>query len=142
MPGITCNCGRQLPLTRPPSREIPSGVDESAIRAMVDTFYERVRADELLGPVFAALVADWAAHMPKMYDFWSSAVLRTGRYSGRPLEAHLGLPGVDVGHYRRWIDLWESVVNEHMPPEAAAVFVDLAMRMGRVMTEQYAADPG
>jgi len=124
------------------NRELPTGIAEASIRAMVDAFYVRVREDDLLEPVFGEIVRDWDAHMPKMYDFWSSAVLRTGRYSGRPLEAHLGLPGVGVGHFRRWIDLWEEVVNAHMPPEAAAVFVDLAMRMGRVMTEQYAASGG
>ena len=136
----TCNCGRTLPLTRPLNREVPPGIEESAIRTMVDAFYDRVRAHETLGPLFAGLITDWEAHMPKMYAFWSSAVLRTGQYSGRPIEVHIGLPGVDASHYRLWIDLWEEVVNEHMPPEAASIFVDLAMRMGKVMTEQYGAD--
>ncbi len=134
----TCACGHQLPLTQAAHNpEALANVDEASIKAMVDAFYVEVRADDLLGPIFNELITDWEAHMPRMYDFWSSAVLRTGRYSGRPLEAHMGLPGAGPIHYRRWIDLWSEVVNEHMPTDAATVFVDLAMRMGRLMAAQY-----
>ena len=98
MPTTTCRCGKPLPLTRPLNRDVLEFIDEASIRALVDAFYERVRADETLGPIFARLITDWQSHMPKMYDFWTSAVLRTGRYSGRPIEAHQGLPGVELAH--------------------------------------------
>jgi hemoglobin len=137
MESKACACGHQLPLTQPHNQEALVDVDEASIRTMVDAFYVRVRADGLLGPIFNSLITDWDEHMPKMYDFWSSAVLRTGRYSGRPLEVHMGLPGAGPDHYRRWIDLWREVVSEHMPEEAASVFVGLAMRMGRLMAAQY-----
>lgn len=131
----TCACGKPLPLplTEPVSHAALASINEASIRAMVDAFYDRIRTDELLGPIFNAAVKDWDKHMPKMYDFWSSAVLRTGKYSGRPLEAHMELSGIRGEHFAHWIDLWERTVGEHMGDDAARVFVDLAKRMGNVM---------
>jgi hemoglobin len=88
------------------------------IRTLVDTFYEGVRDDPMLGPIFARHVADWSLHLPKMYDFWSTVVLRTGRYAGRPLDAHQRLPGLTAAHFARWLDLWRHTVAR-VVPEAA-----------------------
>ncbi|MFD2786139.1 group III truncated hemoglobin [Hymenobacter rubripertinctus] len=76
------------------------------IRRLVDGFYQRVRADELLGPVFGAVVGDqWPRHLATMYDFWSGLLLGTGRYRGRPFPKHLALP-IDGRHFRRWLTLF------------------------------------
>ena len=40
------------------------------IRCLVDSFYESVRRDPLLGPIFEETIADWGAHLPTMYRFW------------------------------------------------------------------------
>ncbi|MFT5422277.1 MAG: hemoglobin [Phycisphaerales bacterium] len=104
-------------------------VTESEIRTLVDTFYEEVREDSLLGPVFAEQVGDWSAHLPKMYDFWSTVVLRTGRYSGRPLEAHEVIPGLTSAHFARWLELWGRVVAQTIPAAAQPGFLAPAQRM-------------
>lgn len=97
---------RPLPLTEPFRSDAPNmRIDEGIIRTPVDTFYDTVRGDDLLGPVFARPVADLSLHLPKMYGFWSTVVLHTGRYSGRPLEAHRRLPGLTQAHFDRWIAL-------------------------------------
>jgi hemoglobin len=56
-----------------------------------------VRRDPLLGPVFdRAIGADsWPAHRDKMYGFWSSVMLTTGRYKGNPLAVHAMVPDID-----------------------------------------------
>src|SRR5262249_8539712 len=64
------------------------GITEDLIRDVVVEFYRRARRDGLLGPVFEAHVREWDAHLGRMTDFWSAALLRTGRYTGRPVEAH------------------------------------------------------
>jgi hemoglobin len=38
-----------------------SGIDDALISALVDAFYVRVRADAMLGPIFAAHIADWTS---------------------------------------------------------------------------------
>ncbi|HMO29882.1 group III truncated hemoglobin [Enterovirga sp.] len=106
----------------------PPLVSEAAIRDLVHTFYGRVREDELIGPVFEAEVADWDRHLANLCDFWSSVVLRTSRYQGRPLRPHLRLR-LEGAHFDRWLDLFERTAAEVLPREAAPVFIDRARRI-------------
>ena len=102
---------------------------------LVDSFYDRVRADDLLGPIFDTVArTDWAVHLPKMYDFWSTVVLRTGRYAGRPLDAHQRLPGLTAAHFARWLDLWRHTVARVVPEAARHSFVIPAERMAANMS--------
>lgn len=100
-----------------------TGIDEDMIRRLVHAFYARVRADEMLGPVFAARIADWQPHLERMCAFWSSVVLMTGRYHGRPMPAHAPLP-VSGAHFDRWLALFAATASEVCPPPAAALFVE------------------
>lgn len=52
---------------------------EEEVSQLVHTFYDAVRQDAVLGPIFQRHVADWDVHMPKMVDFWSSALRGTGK---------------------------------------------------------------
>jgi hemoglobin len=115
-------------------------VTEEQIAELVDTFYEEVRKDELIGPIFEEHVADWDLHMPKMRRFWSSAVLRTGTYSGRPYEAHKKIPGLEQQHFDRWMALFADV-TERVVPTAAHVFQDLGSRMGMSMLARMMSEP-
>ncbi|HPZ88847.1 MAG TPA: group III truncated hemoglobin [Flavihumibacter sp.] len=41
------------------------------IQLLVDRFYQRVRENKLLGPIFAGVIGDqWPKHLEKMYRFW------------------------------------------------------------------------
>jgi hemoglobin len=116
-----------LPLTASDSSEHPSvSIDE--IRVMVERFYEHAREDELLGPIFAERVEDWDAHYDTMTRFWSSAVLRAGTYSGRPIEKHR-IDGLTVQHFVNWVGRFTQVVEREFGPERAAIFIDLSKRM-------------
>lgn len=43
--------------------------DRAGIILLVDTFYDAVRADRILGPIFNDTAkVDWGVHLPKMYD--------------------------------------------------------------------------
>ncbi len=108
----------------------PAGEDE--IRRLVVEFYDAARGDDLLGPIFDAGVGDWDAHYDTMCDFWSSAVLKTGRYSGRPAAAHFGL-GLTEAHFDRWLSLWERVARDELGDSKAEPFVDMGRRMARAM---------
>jgi hemoglobin len=107
---------------------------EADIRALVDSFYERVQRDEVLGPIFAEHVADWSVHLPKMYDFWSTVVLRSGRYAGRPLEAHERIGGLEHRHFDRWLRLWTETVQDRLAVASHALFLIPAERMARTMS--------
>ena len=105
-----------------------TGIDEAMIERLVHGFYDRVRADEVLGPVFAERISDWAPHLARMCAFWSSVALLTGVYSGRPMQAHQKLP-VDAAHFDRWLTIFEAAANELTPPAAAELFIDRARRI-------------
>lgn len=106
-----------------------AGITEALIRDVVEEFYRRARNDALLGPVFDARVHDWDHHLDQMHDFWSTALLRTGRYSGRPVEAHRPIPGLAAGHFRRWLALFEATVYDLCPLKQADAFLVRAHRM-------------
>jgi hemoglobin len=102
-----------------------TGIDEPMIRRLVEGFYARVRRDEVLGPIFAARIGSWAEHQDRLCDFWSSVVLMTGRYHGRPMQKHAPLP-VDAGHFDHWLALFAATARELCPPAAAEHFLDRA----------------
>ncbi len=105
-----------------------TGIDDAMIERQVRTFYTRVQADPLIGPVFATRIEDWEAHIRKLCAFWSSVALMTGRYQGQPMQAHLELP-VAAEHFDRWIAIFEATANELCPPEAASHFIERARRI-------------
>jgi hemoglobin len=95
-------------------------LNEAAIAEVVDRFYTRVRRDPVLGPVFNAAVADWDEHLPRLVDFWSSVMLRSGRYKGDPVAVHQRHAGVITpAMFDRWLGLWSETTGELLPEAAA-----------------------
>ena len=111
------------------------GITEEVIRAVVVEFYRRARRDDQLGPVFEMHVHSWDEHLARMTDFWSAALLRTGRYSGRPVERHREIDGLSAGHFDRWVELFEDTVSDLCPPREAEAFLVRARRMREGMTK-------
>jgi hemoglobin len=86
------------------------------IQTLVDKFYEKVQADELIGPVFSHV--DWPHHLPIMYNFWSSMLLGDQSYRGNPFQKHVPLP-VQPQHFQQWLKLFRQTVNENFEGEKA-----------------------
>ena len=108
-------------------------LNENLIRKVVFGFYDRVRADPLLAPVFdSAIAADqWPHHLERMCDFWSSILLRTGRFQGRPMQKHLALPGLSDAHFHRWLVLFRQTVRELCSPPVAERFLERALMIAQ-----------
>ena len=100
------------------------------LRALVDAFYTRVRADARLGPIFETHVTDWDAHSERLTDFWSSLMLTSGRYKGNPFAMHQPFAGeLDVPLLDRWLALWAETTAAAFPPALAAEFQRKAHRV-------------
>ena len=113
----------------------PPSLDEAAITRLVARFYARVRRDDELGPVFARAVHDWPAHEAKIVAFWSSVALGARSYRGNPMAVHRGVAGIDSAHFERWLSLWRLTAAAELAPDAAAVMVEHAERIGRSLRE-------
>lgn len=106
-------------------------VTEATIKTLVDHFYARVRRDPALGPVFdRGIAADaWPIHLEKMYAFWSSVMLTSGRYKGNPLGAHRKVAGIAPPLFGNWLDLFEATAADLFVPEIADRFAHAARRI-------------
>lgn len=98
------------------------------IDQLVDCFYEKVRHDAEIGPIFNQAVADWPTHLRTLKDFWSTVLLTERRYQGDPLARHLPLQ-LQPAHFRRWLALFQETAREVMPPEHAAFAVAKSHRI-------------
>lgn len=115
------------PLTTPGAAH--PAITEAMIATLVQRFYARAREDAVIGPVFQDAVADWDEHIANIADFWSSVMLRTGRYHGRPMRPHLILP-LEPQHFDRWLALFEETAEEVCgAPDIANAFILRARRI-------------
>ncbi len=123
---------------------MPELCTESEVAELVDRFYSRVRADRELGPVFAAHVDDWSRHLPKMVDFWSSALRKTARYRGTPMPTHAALPNLSAALFRRWLDLFHETTGEQSNEALRLRADELAERVAQSLWYGYQMhrDPG
>jgi hemoglobin len=105
-------------------------VTEEGIRRLVDAFYAKVRVDPELGPVFArAIEGDWQPHLNKMYDFWSSVMLTSGRYRGNPVAKHLAVEGITPELFERWLALFNETCGELFDDRLSCEFGAKAARI-------------
>ena len=105
-------------------------ITEQALEELVSRFYERVREDEMLGPVFNDAIKNWPEHLDRLAAFWSSMMLTTGRYKGNPLAAHLKhSTRISPELFQRWLALWAITTAEVMKPDAAAALQAKASRI-------------
>ena len=113
--------------------DVPEGLDEAMVRAVVDDFYAKARRDEVIGPVFNRVIADadWPDHLDKIASFWSSMLLGTGTYTGRPMPKHMAIPELADAHFSRWLALFRQTVTQLCPPDIAELFIERSERIGQ-----------
>jgi len=110
---------------------LQNGIDDAFISRLVESFYEAVRDDDMLGPIFAERIGDWPHHLARMKDFWASIMLESGRFSGSPMRKHIAIGGLDAAHFARWQMLWGRTLERMAPsPTVADRFREAAQRIG------------
>lgn len=86
------------------------------IEQLVDLFYDKVKSDPLLAPLFSHV--DWPKHLPIMYGFWKFALLGEIGYKSNMVQKHLALP-LQPEHFARWLALFNKTVDENFSGEKA-----------------------
>jgi hemoglobin len=93
-----------------------AGVDAAFISDLVERFYEAIRGDALLGPIFASHIADWSPHLARMKSFWRSVLHNSGEFSGNPMQRHTAVhdAGSPLGEaeFAHWLELFYATTGE------------------------------
>lgn len=120
-----------------------SEITEDGIKKLVDRFYGKIRTDAELGPVFNRAIPEeaWPAHLSKLCDFWSSVILKSGRYHGNPPRKHMDLPPFPPELFSRWLKLFAETAREIFEPVPARQFIDASEIIARALKQKiYSSD--
>jgi hemoglobin len=132
-------------MERAVGRDIADIVNRADIAGLVEEFYRRAFADELLGPIFIDIArVDLAAHLPVMCDFWESALLHTGRYHGNALRPHQRLHAqvaLTPTHFQRWLALWSATIDQRHRGERAELAKQTATRIAGALSRRLLGCP-
>ncbi|MCC5907695.1 MAG: group III truncated hemoglobin [Balneolaceae bacterium] len=108
--------------------------NDEDIKLLVHTFYGKVQDDERLGYIFNDFAGvEWDHHLPRMVDFWSNLLFRTGRYDGKPFRQHLPLP-IEREDFHRWYNLFVETVDCCFEGERAEYAKEIAGKIAASFT--------
>lgn len=84
------------------------------IKVAVDSFYGKVRDNDLLSPVFSSRIPGdaWPVHLQRMYAFWNAILFAEKGFEGNPMQKHMQLP-IDEAHFTQWLALFRETIDEH-----------------------------
>lgn len=109
---------------------------------LVSAFYEKVRANETLGPFFNDTIVDWESHLQHLTTFWETSLFMTRRleqkYHGNPLDVHVKVDQkfkhrITELHFGIWLNLWYETITERFEGEVAENAKRRARKMGTFM---------
>lgn len=81
---------------------------------LIETFYERVFADELLGPFFAQVALAPETHFSLLADFWEMVLFGKSLYCNNVIQKHTELHQrrpLEPHHFERWLFLFCGTVD-------------------------------
>ena len=107
------------------------------IEWLVNEFYRKVKADEVIGYIFNDIVkVNWEKHLPVMYDFWENTLFYTGSYEGNPMKMHQELhklAHLTKEHFKQWEQLFNQTVDEYFQGANATLIRQRANSISTVM---------
>lgn len=110
---------------------------EQEIITLVHRFYDRIRTDDQLGPVFNTHITNWDVHLDTMVKFWSSLLRGTATFSGRPMPKHAILPDLTASMFHHWLTLFDLTTNELNNPAMVTQAREFARRIARQLWMGY-----
>ena len=106
------------------------------INTLVKAFYEKIKVDDLLGPIFNRHISkeQWPVHIEHLTDFWETNLFGKRKFKGSPTQKHINVDQnhahtIDQKHFGKWIQLWFETINERYEGELASKAKEAARRM-------------
>jgi len=107
------------------------------IQLLVDSFYDKVKKDEVIGYLFNDVAqVNWQHHLPRMYDFWENIIFQTGGFKGNPMVVHAQLnekSPLNKEHFDHWQKLFLATVDELFEGEKAELAKQRARSIATMM---------
>jgi hemoglobin len=107
------------------------------IEWLVDHFYEKIKSDARLGPIFEDTAkVDWAKHLPRMYDFWENIIFQTGQYTGNPMTVHHRIHAMHPfshADFQRWLELFRETLDDHFEGPKTELAMQRALSIATVI---------
>lgn len=117
----------------------------SKVHDLVVDFYRGVAMDDVLGPVFGeAAEVDWAAHIPKLIDYWCRVLLGEPGYDGYILGPHERVHAIEPftpTMFERWMVLFVSAVDRGWRGPLADEAKVHAGRIASMLSRRLTGDP-
>jgi hemoglobin len=111
--------------------------DRSDVELLVNSFYEKVKANPVLGYIFDDVAKiNWSSHLPKMYSFWSSILIDEHSYQGNPMLIHMQLSkltSMGETQFNEWMNLFYETIDELFEGENADNAKKRAENIARLM---------
>ncbi|MEO9892642.1 group III truncated hemoglobin [Aurantibacter sp.] len=102
---------------------------------LVNTFYNSVREDDLIGPIFNGIIQNWEHHLDHLTTFWSNQLfIERGTYKGDPIAIHKKVDDftknkIDEHHFGRWLNLWIQTIDNLFKGDNAFILKNRARKM-------------
>lgn len=109
---------------------IYNDINKESIDKLMDIFYDKIKADNNLGPIFKSKIGEskeeWKHHKDKISNFWQGQLLRQGNYSGQPMKAHIDLPPFPQEFFSIWLNLFSQSLDIVFDDNCKSIFLKRA----------------
>ncbi len=107
------------------------------IKYLVDDFYEKALKDDQIGIFFTEIAEiNLEKHLPIMYAFWESILLKNHAYRRNAFLPHMDLhrkKKMTREHFERWTYLFNNTVDEHFTGANAETVKERATQIAQMM---------
>ena len=115
--------------------------NRSDVKLLVETFYEKIRVDKVLGPIFNGIITDWDSHLTLLTDFWETQLFLKRKYYGNPVTAHQEVDDkmnhtITSEHFGLWLNLWFATIDQLFEGETAWIAKNRAQKMSTMLFMQ------
>jgi len=108
------------------------------IKELVSCFYDKVKPDPTLGPIFNTIITNWDDHIERLTDFWETNLLFVSKFKGNPILAHRQADQkvnytINNIHFGIWLRLWINTLDQLFEGTKANLAKDRARKMSTTL---------
>ncbi len=112
--------------------------DREDVAVLVSTFYDKIRKDKVLGPIFNPIITDWESHLELLANFWETQLFLKRTYFGNPVTAHQEVDKImnqtiSSEHFGLWLNLWFATIDQLYTGEVAWIAKNRAQKMSTML---------